>query len=119
MGSFQMLEVLTMEHRWGKRVPVDVPVRLRCRAGDMAEGRIVNISLSGALIRTHASLGRLTRVDIHLNGRVIPSYVSRIDSTGIGVEWCEPSQEIRTMVLHARLAAGSHSPARLPEDEKS
>ena len=54
----------SMEYRWGKRALVDVPARLRCCAGQVADGRIANISRSGALIRTDLMLARLTRVDI-------------------------------------------------------
>jgi hypothetical protein len=88
-----------MEHRWGKRALVDVPVRLRCRAGRVAGGRIVNISRSGALIRTHLALARLAYVDIHINGVAAASFVTRVESGGIGVEWCEASLEIFTHVL--------------------
>ncbi len=90
-----------MEHRWGNRVSVDVPVGLRCRASAEAEARIVNISRSGALIRTHLSLTVLARVDIHLNGHAISSFVTRVESAGIGVEWCEPSPKILRIVFES------------------
>ncbi|MGA2187923.1 MAG: PilZ domain-containing protein [Steroidobacteraceae bacterium] len=109
MGFVQMLEVLTMEHRWGKRISVDVPIRLRCRACGMAEGRIVNLSVSGALIRTNAALSLLAQVEILLDDGILPSYVTRIDGNGVGVEWCEPSRDIRAMILRARPAMGRQS----------
>jgi len=103
-----------MEHRWGNRVSVDVPVGLRCRASAEAEARIVNISRSGALIRTHLSLTVLARVDIHLNGHTISSFVTRVESTGIGVEWCEPSPKILRIVRTADHKSISESPQYVP-----
>ncbi len=100
-----------MEHRWGERVSVDVPVRLRCRASAVAEARIVNISRSGALIRTNLSLTVMARVDIHLNGHAISSFVTRVESGGMGVEWCKSSSEILGIVLRAQPAAPNPSPA--------
>jgi hypothetical protein len=45
-----------MEHRWGARMLVDVPVHLS--AGNVAgiRGRVRNLSLSGALLRCDANL---------------------------------------------------------------
>ncbi|MGO9513087.1 MAG: PilZ domain-containing protein [Steroidobacteraceae bacterium] len=83
-----------MEHRWGERVSVDVPVRLRHGASAMGEARVINISRSGALIQTRLSLAVLARVDIHLNGHATSSFVTRVESRGVGVEWCEPSPQI-------------------------
>src|SRR5271157_2411766 len=91
-----------MEHRWGKRVSVDIPVRLRCRASAVVEARIVNISRSGALIRTNLPLTVMARVDIYLNEDAISSFVTRVESSGIGVEWCESSSEILGTVLRAQ-----------------
>ena len=83
-----------MEHRWGKRIPTDIPVRLRCRMGTEFDGRIVNISGSGALIRVTCPLNLLLRIDIDLDGHSIPSFVSRVESNGVGVEWCVPSPDL-------------------------
>ncbi len=75
----------------------------------MAEARIVNISRSGALIRTNLPLTVMARVDIHLNGHAISSFVTRVESSGIGVEWCESSSEILGIVLRAQPAAPNES----------
>jgi hypothetical protein len=58
-----------MEHRWGKRVSVDIPILRRHHARCLAEARIVNISQSGALIRTNLPMPLLGRVDVHVKGR--------------------------------------------------
>ena len=77
---------------------------------------MVNISSSGALIRTNLSLTVLARVDIHLNGHAISSFVTRVDSSGIGVEWCQSSPGILGIVLRAPSAAANRSTALLIDD---
>jgi hypothetical protein len=94
-----------MEHRWGNRISVDVPVRLRHRGGDAGEGRVVDISQSGAFIRTKVVFGDLARVDVQFDGRVVPSYVTRVASNGVGVEWCESLPGISASAL-ARYLGG-------------
>ena len=39
-----------MEHRWGKRVPTDLKVRLEWRPDGLAIGRLRDFSLSGAYV---------------------------------------------------------------------
>jgi len=78
-----------VEHRWGKRVSVSIPVRFSGRDGGAAQGYIVNISGSGALIRAAQAVHRLARVDVDIDGHIFPSYVSRVDGSGFAVEWCE------------------------------
>jgi hypothetical protein len=100
-----------MEHRWGERVSVDIPILLRRHARRSAEARIANISQSGALIRTNLPLPLMGRVDIHVNGHALSSFVTRIESSGVGVEWCELSPKILEMALHAQHAAAIPTPA--------
>ncbi len=76
-----------MEHRWGTRVLVDIPVRLRCRRGHFVDAHLVNISLSGAFIRTEVALTRFAPLEIELKGCTVPSFVARVHSDGIGAEW--------------------------------
>jgi len=91
-----------MEHRWGKRIPTDIAVRLRCPTGNEFDGRIVNISGSGALISVRCPLNLLLRIDIDLAGRSIPSFVSRVATDGVGVEWCLPSRDLLRIAARAR-----------------
>lgn len=76
-----------MEHRWGARVSVDIPIRLRCRSGHFVDAHLVNISSSGGLIRTEMALTRFAPLEIELKGHTILSFVVRVQSDGIGVEW--------------------------------
>ena len=77
-----------MEHRWGERIALDETVWLNCGVRGRAHGQIINISRSGALIRTPLALCRLSRVDFELHGRLMSSYVTRVAGSDIGVEWC-------------------------------
>jgi len=86
-----------MEHRCGRRIEVEVPVTLGLSSGERVPGRIVNISLSGALLRTQArlpSLGRLTvqlETDESCEGppRTVLAHIVRRMAGGAGLEWSE------------------------------
>ena len=41
-----------MDHRWGQRVAVDLAVQLLCHPRTIAVGRLMNVSVSGAYVRT-------------------------------------------------------------------
>lgn len=85
-----------MDHRWGNRIAVDLPVSIG-RRGTMAAGRLRNISISGAYVETLTRLPTLAMVNLRIgggNGGNPPmadlwGYVMRHDGRGIGIEWCE------------------------------
>jgi hypothetical protein len=86
-----------MEHRWGERVGVDIPVRITGHPFSVRTGRLSNLSISGAFIRADVDVRLLTRilVAIELPHRpkrgapMIPAFVARKFKDGIGIEWCE------------------------------
>ncbi len=87
-----------MEHRWGKRVTVDIPLRLTgARTYMVGSGQLANLSVSGGFIITGFRVHTLARIDVLLKpGRkpepeasAIAAYVARQYKDGIGVEWCE------------------------------
>lgn len=84
-----------MDHRWGKRLPVDIEVFLEGPSGARAIGRIRNVSVSGALIATRLRVPPLARVSVTTAGRSEPdtaeaiAYVVRQTPFGLGIEWCE------------------------------
>jgi hypothetical protein len=45
-----------LEHRWGERVRVDIPVRVQTAWLAEADGCMKNLSLSGALMRSDCDL---------------------------------------------------------------
>ena len=98
-----------MEHRWGERRSIYVPVRLDGRPRVLDPGSIRNASLSGAYIQTGASLEPGAFLDIQFERLPLPddeaspvrACVVRRDALGIAVEWCEFAPEpIRALLAH-------------------
>jgi PilZ domain len=85
-----------VEHRWGERVPVSIPVRVAAHALVGIGGRLKNISLSGALMRANADLRLNSIVDISIKlpspatgDAVIMAHVTRKANQDVGIEWSE------------------------------
>ena len=79
-----------MEHRWGERILMDVPVRLRCAGSrTTVAGQLCELSISGALVSMAVPLPRAARVDVDLAGGLVPAWIVRQDEGSIAVEWCE------------------------------
>ena len=86
-----------MDHRWGRRVQVDLPVRVAAHRFAVRDGRLIDLSVSGALIEAEVDARVLTRVQVILLLPAVPrheapaleAYVARKHRHGIGVEWCE------------------------------
>jgi hypothetical protein len=91
-----------MEHRWGERVVVDIPVQVSVPPSIMGAGRVQNVSISGAWISGKFDLPPLARAfvifDFALGGQheqlPIACYVARVRPEGIGVEWRELAPQI-------------------------
>ena len=85
-----------MEHRWGERVLMNVPVRVSAHAFSQREGRLTNLSVSGALLVADLDARMLARVEIHVvrhHRRVhetpaIQAFIARKYRHGFGLEWC-------------------------------
>lgn len=82
-----------IDHRWGSRFPSSVTTELRNEQGEHHEGVVLNVSLSGALIRTTLAPRLLSRLYVH--SPIDPStwteaFVVRKDERGVGIEWVEP-----------------------------
>jgi hypothetical protein len=83
------------EHRWGDRVRVDIPVQLIGPTRTILDGRLTNLSLSGAFIAIDAHVPVMTDITLLIrpNGRssirprAIAGYVARQIQGGIGVGW--------------------------------
>ena len=86
-----------MEHRWGERVGVDIPVRITGHPFIVRTGRLSNLSVSGAFIRADLDLRPLSRILVAIElphqpkreAPTIPAFVARKLKDGIGIEWCE------------------------------
>jgi len=110
-----------MEHRWGQRDDVSIPVRLRWRQRyGAAIGEITNVSASGAWIQTSAELPLLAPLEVDTltagGRRAIAAYVVRKSSGGYGIEWRGPLdrrlQERSRSVEQARVLSreAQHNP---------
>jgi PilZ domain len=85
-----------MEHRWGARTALDLPVTLYAGLGAIARGRIANASLSGALVCTDVQLPLLARVRVEVDDdytscapHLVEAYVVRRSAVGLGLEWTD------------------------------
>jgi hypothetical protein len=90
-----------MEHRWGERLEVTLPVRIRAAYGLVGSGRVINFSVSGALVATSLPVALLSRVRVSFVSAHRPRSRTRISSStfeglvvrrhaaGFAVEWCD------------------------------
>ncbi len=86
-----------MEHRWGQRVLLDVPVRLLAEPRTPAVGRMVNASISGAFVRTADRLPLWVKIQVEMvlprmpghKGECVSALVTRRVRDGVGIEWCD------------------------------
>jgi hypothetical protein len=85
-----------IEHRWGERVRVDIPFQMTAQTISGIEGRLMNLSLSGALIHANCELrlNSLIEIRIQLPARsecqvVLRAYVARKHDNDVGIEWCD------------------------------
>lgn len=102
-----------MDHRWGERLPVSLPVRVRDHAFSVHEGRLTDLSVSGAHLQTTVVLRPFTRVEVTVvlpqrstyTCPVVAAYVARRYPKGFGLEWCVFAPDgitelLRTAVKH-------------------
>jgi hypothetical protein len=105
-----------MEHRWGERLEVALPVRIRAPYGLVGSGLVTNFSVSGAFIATTLPVAPLSQVRVsfrfgrraarimHLDGSTFAAQVVRHNAAGFAVEWCEFGTE--DVVAFANLNRG-------------
>jgi hypothetical protein len=82
-----------MEHRWGTRIPVNVPVRISS-AALAGSGTLRDLSVSGAYIETSLPLSASAWVRIQVRRRrqatlQLSGFIIRHDGRGIGIEWLD------------------------------
>lgn len=85
-----------MEHRWGERFRLELPLRLYSNLRTVAEARTRDVSLSGAFLEVRTRIPILCHLIVELEeaagidgeGWRIPAYVVRVDEGRLGVEWC-------------------------------
>jgi len=111
-----------MEHRWGERVGVDLPVRITAHPFHVRHGRLTNLSVSGASVSGEFNLRILSRIEIIIDmpsrlrseAPSIAAYVTRGGRGTFGIEWCEFSPSAVSELL-ASLSARPYIRRRRPE----
>jgi hypothetical protein len=113
-----------MEHRWGERLQVDFPVRVIAHRFSVREGRLADLSVSGALVKAEFEARVLSRIQVAIDSPLWPkhespiveAYVARRYKQEFGIEWCEfapraVSELLRAIVTrpHAHLRRGGGS----------
>lgn len=84
---------MAMEHRWGRRIAVDLSVTLHCRPTGRLRGRLRDLSSGGAFVQIPAFLTPNARVEMVFtvkHGRTAQIHrfetaVSRVAANGIGL----------------------------------
>lgn len=100
-----------MEHRWGRRSPADLPVHLVLADGAVAEGRLRNVSVTGAFVETQHFPAMLSPIFVQPNvdesqtlaSERLPACVVRHTANGIGLEWSDASGKAREVVRRYEL----------------
>jgi hypothetical protein len=96
-----------MEHRWGERLLVDLPVHVSTHAFSQYDGKLTDLSVSGAHLQGDVELRPLMRVELVVvlpqvskhRAHAIPGYVVRKYRNGYGIEWCEFAPPAVTVLL--------------------
>jgi hypothetical protein len=85
-----------IEHRWGERFRIDLPVQVKVRALSGIDGRLKNLSLSGALIEAEFVLRLHSLIEITLplptpsrRQGILQAHVIRRFNADVGIEWCD------------------------------
>lgn len=80
-----------MEHRWGQRIPLEVPVSLWVEGRLSGRGLLRNASISGAFIETPLELPIFSPVTVTFSKAAAhvgaEGAVVRTDTGGLAIEW--------------------------------
>ncbi len=99
-----------MEHRWGQRHRLEYVVSVN--AGSWrAIAQIMDISVSGALLRCRAPRNRIKRICVEFpnspDSEVLMAQVVRRTNDSVGVEWLEFAPDLVLRMLEGVKAAPS------------
>lgn len=109
-----------MEHRWGERVEMRLTVQLSCGSSPPVAGSLVNVSASGAFVRTGGRGPARGPVEVLLQERGergrsvrLPAFIVRETADGVGIEWREFAPHlVRLLMASDRRAGGARARAR-------
>jgi hypothetical protein len=111
-----------MEHRWGERVQVDFPIRVTAHRYAVWDGRLADLSVSGALVESHFEARKWRRIQISIvlplwpkhESPIVEAFIARSCRRGFGIEWCEFAPRAVSELLRA-VAARPHTHLRRHE----
>jgi hypothetical protein len=100
-----------MEHRWGERLLVNFPVHISAHAFSQRDGRLTDLSVSGAHLAAELAVRALARIEIMVllpqrskhHATAIPAYIARKYRDGFGIEWCQFAPAPVSELLRAAL----------------
>ena len=97
-----------IEHRWGERAQVNLPVYVSASALAEVDACMQNLSLSGALMKAECDLRLHTLIAVRIqlpppssHVAVLNAYVSRKLEQAVGIEWCEFAPNIVKALLRS------------------
>ncbi|HEY0802853.1 MAG TPA: PilZ domain-containing protein [Steroidobacteraceae bacterium] len=112
-----------IEHRWGERFPVDLPVKVSVHTFKRIDGRLKNLSLSGALIRADVDIRLHALIEISValpspasHEVIIMAHVTRRHNEEVGIEWCDYGSSPVKELLWSHRVDASVGLARHPDD---
>ncbi len=99
---------MAMEHRWGRRIAVNLGVTLHCRSIGRLRGRLHDLSSGGAFVHVPAMLAPNTRAELvftvrHEGAAQIHRFdavVSRVGSHGVGLMFLQFDPQKLAALLH-------------------
>jgi hypothetical protein len=89
-----------MEHRWGNRVALSIPVSMTASRAIETFGRIVNASVSGALIETPLECAPGAHIEVNFRSFSLDACVVRTERGRLGVEWRDMGASPLVEFLH-------------------
>jgi hypothetical protein len=101
-----------MEHRWGNRLRVNLLVQLRLGSETTLTARLVNVSVSGALIHCRWLRQSFGELDLIIGDEVLRAWVARRIGHTVGVEWSDfaPAAIINLLAQSREDGGRSHAP---------
>lgn len=75
-----------MEHRWGQRATLFLPVRLAWTKAN-SPAVMIDASASGALVRGNFRVTRGTSVTVQIGSKRVAAWIVRVAPEAVGVEW--------------------------------
>ena len=101
-----------LEHRWGARARVNIPVRVGTTALTVEDAYMKNLSLSGAFVKSDRDLRLHALIEVSIalpppypHTARIKAHVVRKIGEGVGIEWSEFAPRVIKDLMQSSIAA--------------